>query len=90
MKVVKKDGSIESFDANKIANSILNATRDKKSLLNESDIKIIIEDVIDRIKKFREENDSTSSYEITGVVISMLDRDGFDDVISSFIGYKKE
>ena len=89
MKVVKKDGSIESFDANKIANSILNATRDKKALLNESDIKIIIEDVIDRIKKFREENDSTSSYEITGVVISMLDRDGFDDVISSFIGYKK-
>ena len=90
MKVVKKDGSIESFDANKIANSILNATRDKKALLNESDIKIIIEDVIDRIKKFREENDSTSSYEITGVVISMLDRDGFDDVVSSFIGYKKE
>ena len=90
MKVVKKDGSIESFDAHKIANSILNATRDKKALLNESDIKIIIEDVIDRIKKFREENDSTSSYEITGVVISMLDRDGFDDVISSFIGYKKE
>lgn len=90
MKVVKKDGSIESFDANKIANSILNATRNKKALLNESDIKIIIEDVIDRIKKFREENDSTSSYEITGVVISMLDRDGFDDVISSFIGYKKE
>ena len=90
MKVVKKDGSIESFDANKIANSILNATRDKKALLNESDIKIIIEDVIDRIKKFRGENDSTSSYEKTGVVISMLDRDGFDDVISSFIGYKKE
>lgn len=90
MKVVKKDGSIESFDANKIANSILNATRDKKALLNESDIKIIIEDVIDRIKKFRGENDSTSSYEIIGVVISMLDRDGFDDVISSFIGYKKE
>ena len=90
MKVVKKDGSIESFDANKIANSILNATRDKKALLNESDIKIIIEDVIDRIKKFRGENDSTSSYETTGVVISMLDRDGFDDVISSFIGYKKE
>lgn len=51
MKVVKKDGSIESFDANKIANSILNATRDKKALLNESDIKIIIEDVIDRIKR---------------------------------------
>ncbi|WP_195999966.1 ATP cone domain-containing protein [Clostridium sp. 1001271B_151109_B4] len=89
MKVIKKDGSIQSFDANKITNSILNATRDNQALLNESDIKIIIEDVIDRIKKIRRENDSTSSYEITGVVISVLDRDGFGDVINSFIGYKK-
>lgn len=89
MKVIKKDGSIQSFDANKITNSILNATRDNQALLNESDIKIIIEDVIDRIKKIRRENDSTSSYEITGIVISVLDRDGFGDVINSFIGYKK-
>ena len=89
MKVIKKDGSIQSFDANKITNSILNATRDNQALLNESDIKIIIEDVTDRIKKIRRENDSTSSYEITGVVISVLDRDGFGDVINSFIGYKK-
>ena len=89
MKVIKKDGSIQSFDANKITNSILNATRDNQALLNESDIKIIIEDVIDRIRKIRRENDSTSSYEITGIVISVLDRDGFGDVINSFIGYKK-
>ena len=39
-----KVAEVYSFDANKIANSILNATRDKKALLNESDIKIIIED----------------------------------------------
>lgn len=90
MKVIKKDGSIQSFDADKIANSILSSTRDNKELLNESDVKIIIEDVITKIKEIRGENGNTSSYEITGIVISMLDRDGFDDVISSFIGYKKD
>ena len=90
MKVIKKDGSIQSFDADKIANSILSSTRDNKELLNESDVKIIIEDVIAKIKEIRGENGNTSSYEITGIVISMLDRDGFDDVISSFIGYKRD
>lgn len=90
MRVIKKDGSIQSFDADKIANSILSSTRDNKELLNESDVKIIIEDVIAKIKEIRGENGNTSSYEITGIVISMLDRDGFDDVISSFIGYKKD
>ena len=90
MKVIKKDGSIQSFDADKIANSILSSTRDNKELLNESDVKIIIEDVIAKIKEIRGENGNTSSYEITGIVISMLDRDGFDDVISSFVGYKKD
>ena len=41
------------------------------------------------IKEFRGEEYNTSSYEITGVVISILARDGFDDVISSYVGYKK-
>ena len=41
------------------------------------------------IKEFRGEEYNTSSYEITGVVISILDRDGFDDVISSYVGYDK-
>ncbi|MDU2490346.1 MAG: ATP cone domain-containing protein [Clostridium celatum] len=89
MKVVKKDGRLQELDQSKIEVSILNATRDEKALLNESDVKIITEDVIKCIKEFRGEEDNTSSYEITGVVISILDRDGFDDVISSYIGYKK-
>ncbi|MDU2123756.1 MAG: ATP cone domain-containing protein [Clostridium celatum] len=89
MKVVKKDGRLQELDQSKIEVSILNATRDEKALLNESDAKIITEDVVNCIKEFRGEEDNTSSYEITGVVISILDRDGFDDVISSYIGYKK-
>ena len=89
MKVVKKDGRLQELDQSKIEVSILNATRGQKALLNESDARIISEDVIRCIKEFRGEEYNTSSYEITGVVISTLDRDGFDDVISSYVGYKK-
>ena len=89
MKVIKKDGRLQELDQSKIQVSILNATRGQKALLNESDAKIIAEDVVSCIKKFRGEEYNTSSYEITGVVISILDRDGFDDVISSYVGYDK-
>lgn len=90
MKVIKKDGSLQELDSDKIRTSILNATIDKKSLLNEADIKIIVEDVVNCIKGFRGEEYNTSSYEITGVIINILSRDGFDDVISSYIGYKEK
>ena len=89
MKVVKKDGRLQELDQDKIEVSILNSTRDEKALLNESDAKIIAEDVVSCIKEFRGEEYNTSSYEITGVVISIWARDGFDDVISSYVGYKK-
>ena len=89
MKVIKKDGRLQELDQSKIEVSILNATRGQKALLNESDAKIIAEDVVSCIKEFRGEEYNTSSFEITGVVIGILYRDGFDDVISSYVGYKK-
>lgn len=89
MKVIKKDGRLQELEQSKIEVSILNATRGQKALLNESDAKIIAEDVVSCIKEFRGEEYNTSSYEIIGVVISILDRDGFDDVISSYVGYDK-
>ena len=89
VQVIKKDGRLQELDQSKIEVSILNATRGQKALLNESDAKIIAEDVVSCIKEFRGEEYNTSSYEITGVVISILDRDGFDDVIRSYVGYDK-
>ena len=53
MKVVKKDGRLQELDQDKIEVSILNSTRDEKALLNESDAKIIAEDVVSCIKEFR-------------------------------------
>ena len=87
MQVIKKDGRLQELDANKIKISILNATSGTKALLNESDIKIIVKDIIKIIEDLRSEYGNTSSYEIVGVVVEVLKRDGFDDVISSYIEY---
>ena len=89
MQVIKKDGRLQELDANKIKISILNATSGTKALLNELDIKIIVKDIIKIIEDLRSEYGNTSSYEIVGVVVEVLKRDGFDDVISSYIEYSK-
>ena len=89
MKVIKRDGRLQSFDLDKIETSILNATLGEELTLNESDIKIIVEDVEKSIKGFREDESNTSSYEITGAIINILRKDGFEDVIKSYIGYSK-
>ncbi|EKY22484.1 ATP cone domain-containing protein [Clostridium celatum] len=90
MNVIKKNGRIQNFDESKIKVSILNASSSGSSLLNESDIKIIVEDVTKLLEKLRGSEQNTSSYEIMGAIINILKRDGFDEVISSYIGYKKE
>ena len=65
MKVVKKDGRLQELDQDKIEVSILNSTRDEKALLNESDAKIIAEDVVSCIKEFRGEERNYSYYSRT-------------------------
>ncbi|MBM6838437.1 hypothetical protein H9X78_07355 [Clostridium saudiense] len=89
MQVIKKDGRLQELEANKIKVSILNATSETKALLNESDVNVLVKDIIKAIENLRSEYGNTSSYEITGVVVDMLKRDGFEDVVSSYIGYSK-
>lgn len=89
MQVIKKDGRLQILEPDKIKTSILNATSTVKNILNESDIKIIVKDIVKTIEDQRSENGNTSSYEIIGVVIDVLKRDGFSDVISAYVGYEK-
>lgn len=89
MQVIKKDGRLQELEANKIKVSILNATSETKALLNESDINILVKDIIKAIENLRSEYGNTSSYEIIGVVVDVLKRDGFEDVVSSYVGYSK-
>lgn len=89
MQVIKKDGRLQELEANKIKVSILNATSETKSLLNESDINVLVKDIIKAIEDLRSEYGNTSSYEIIGVVVDILKKDGFEDVVSSYVGYEK-
>lgn len=89
MQVIKKDGRVQDLEANKIKVSILSATNETKALLNESDINVIVKDIIKVIENLRSQYGNTSSYEITGIVVEVLKRDGFEEVVSSYIGYSK-
>lgn len=89
MQVIKKDGRLQILEPDKIKTSILNATSVTKNILNESDIKMIVKDVVKTIEEQRAEYGNTSSYEIIGVIIDVLKRDGFSDVISAYVGYEK-
>lgn len=88
MKIIKKDGRVQDFDVRKISTSINNAANDVSEMsLNESDIKLITDDCISRIKKMRKEDGVTSSYEIIGVIAEVLEEDGFNLVLKAYINH---
>ena len=88
MMIIKKDGRLQDFDENKIKTSIGNAARSiSQAPLNEADIKIISADVVNTIRSIRKNNDNTSSYEIIGVIVDTLKKDGFREVIKEFLSF---
>lgn len=88
MKVIKKDGRIQEFNKDKIYTSIYNASRNSSSgILNESDAKIIVEDIDKKLKSIRKDEELTSIYEIIGVIVSILKEDGFTELLKAYLGY---
>ena len=76
------------FEQNKRNNS--ESRKYSKELLNESDVKILVEDINSKMKEVKKDGEDTSSYEISGIVIAILKRDGFSDIIEKYVGYEKE
>ena len=89
MDVIKRDGRVQELDKEKIRISILNSSSNTNQMLNESDIIILVKDIVEKLVHLRTGYGNTSSYEIMGTVIDVLKRDGFDMIISSYLGYKK-
>lgn len=86
MKIIKKDGRIEEFDQNKIYHSLRGASRDlDRSTLNESDLKMLVEDITKKLTDLRKDGSPSSSFEIVGVVCRVLKDDGFGNLLSAFI-----
>lgn len=89
MKIVKRDGRLEEFDAKKIKISIENAANDSDTVLNESDLKILVSDVEKTLSNIRKDSLVTSSYEVVGVIFDVLKRDGFNKVLTSYVEFDK-
>ncbi|GAB6167832.1 hypothetical protein JCM1393_02920 [Clostridium carnis] len=89
MKVIKKDGRLQEFEAKKIFTSLENAARDSETILNESDLKILVEDIKRTLENTRKDLSATSSYEVVGVVFEILKRDGFNNVLRAYIEHDK-
>lgn len=89
MQVIKKNGHVQEMNIVKIERSIKNAATDISYNLNESDINILVKDVVNKIKFIRKDGSNTSSYEIQAIIIEKLVQDGFNQIADSFISYKK-
>lgn len=83
MMVIKKDGRREEFNINKIKVSIENASEGFRGELNSSDLEIISKDIEKSISQL--ENKNTSSYEIIGATISILNKNGFRNVALEYV-----
>lgn len=83
MKIIKKDGRIQEFDKSKISTSISNAASGYS--MTESDLKMVVEDIIKLLNKIRKDETPTSSYEIIGVITDVLVQDGFTQVLKEYI-----
>ncbi|MDV4152102.1 ATP cone domain-containing protein [Clostridium sp. AL.422] len=89
MKIIKKDGRLEEFNINKIKTSIENAAKDSGSFLNSSDLRILADDIQKTILAIRKDPCITSSYEVTGIIFSILRNDGFSNILKAYIEFNK-
>lgn len=89
MKVIKRDGRLQEFDLGKIKTSLICAADTAKLQLNESDIKIILEDIKKLLVETRGEDGNVSSMEIVGAIVAVLKKDEFNELAKTFVSYKK-
>lgn len=78
MKVIKRDGRLQTFDLNKIKTSISRASDDAEQPFNESDIDNIakgIEEALENLQK-----DTVDVVAIHDLVLSELEKVGFNVV----------
>lgn len=90
MDIIKKDGRVEAFNHHKIKTSIANAALDANMPLNESDLHILVEDILATVNKIRESKGNTSSFEIVGIIFNTLREDKFYKILKSFIEFEKD
>ncbi|MBX9185270.1 ATP cone domain-containing protein [Clostridium sp. K04] len=85
MYIKKKDNRLEKFDIEKLERSIKNSANDIKFELNISDLKLLSNEVIKKLKLIHEKDSITNSYEVIGLTIEILKENRFDLIIPSYL-----
>lgn len=85
MYIKKKDNRLEKFDIEKLERSIKNSANDIKFELNISDLKLLSNEVIKKLKLIHEKDSITNSYEVIGLIIEILKENRFDLIIPSYL-----
>ena len=80
--VLKKLGSVESFDKEKIFNSIAQTSDSAEAKMNSSDVNIIVEDVLKKMKSIKRNVYPTK--EIRGYVEEALEEEGYKKVLEAY------
>lgn len=85
MKIVKKSGQNDDFNINKALISVYGAAIDISYILNESDLKIIKKDILDKLQFLSRDFNYTSVYEVKMIIYEILHLRGFTEVAKSYI-----
>ena len=85
MYIKKKDNRLEKIDIEKLERSIKNSANDIKFELNISDLKLLSNEVIKKLKLIHEKDSITNSYEVIGLTIEILKENRFDLIIPSYL-----
>ena len=80
--VLKKLGSVESFDKEKIFHSIAQTSDSSGAKMNASDVNIIVEDVLKKMKSIKRNVYPTT--EIRGYVEEALKEEGYKKVLEAY------
>ncbi len=80
--VLKKLGSVESFDKEKIFHSIAQTSDSAEAKMNTSDVNIIVEDVLKKMKSI--ERNVYPTKEIRGYVEEALKEEGYKKVLEAY------
>ena len=80
--VLKKLGSVESFDKEKIFHSIAQTSDSAGAKMNTSDVNIIVEDVLKKMKSIKRNVYPTK--EIRGYVEEALEEEGYKKVLETY------
>lgn len=88
MLIIKKNGSKEEFNREKLKISIINASFDAKTPMTEGDANMIVKGIEHEILSIRKDN--TSSYEVFALTIEILKKYRFLSVVREYLKYSLE